>query len=122
MAAGTWLGGAHVADPAYAESGYVLSADDIGTMHTTASGSAVYDYVGTRYRFKLEWKGITKAQKDAIRTKAEVKTAQVFDPPDEDVTTYTVIVVPNSWEESYIEDGDGTARYMCELELLETTV
>ena len=122
MAAGTWLGGTQLADPAYPGSGYVLSAEDIGTMHTTANGAATYDYVGTRYRFKLEWIGITKTQKDAIRTRYLVKTAQTFDPPDEDVTTYTVLVVPNSWEESYIEDGDVVARYTCSLELLETAV
>lgn len=122
MSAGTWLDSTQLADPSYEHDGYVLAAEDIGALHSVADGDVVYDTVGTRYRFALKWQAITYAQKNTIRTCYLDKTTQTFHPPDEDVTTYTVLVVPNSWRETYIEDGDGTKRYQCEMELVETAV
>jgi hypothetical protein len=117
----TTLSGVVLAEPAFEQEGYTLRFDDIGTMHTTADGGLVYDYVGTRYRFTLKWNGITAAERDTIRTRAADKTSQAFSPPDTN-DTYTVLVVPGSWTEAYIEDGDSVPRYFCELELQEIAV
>ena len=112
----TTLGGTTLADPLYDHDGYGLEHIDVGAAHEMADGSTVYDYVGTRYRFPLKWQHITAAQKSAIATKALVKTSQAFSPPDS-ATSYTVRVVPNTWRESYVTDGGGTARYNCQLTL-----
>lgn len=113
----TSLGAVALAEPAFGNEGYELEAIDHGAMHELASGAIVYDYVATRYRITLRWKGITAAQKVTIRTRYEVKTSQAFVGPNADA--FTVFVVPNSWRESYQEDGSATARYDCEMQLEE---
>jgi len=117
----TTLGGVTLAEPAYENEGYVRVAEDVGAIHGLADGDVVYDYVGTRYRFRLNWKTITEAERNTILTRYLVKTAQAFSPPDA-AGTYTVLVVPGSFRDGYIEDGSATRRYNCELELVETTV
>jgi len=114
----TTLGGSTLADPAYERSGYTREVEDVGAFLTMADGSVVFDYVDTLYVFHLKWNAITGAQRDTILTKYLVKTAQAFSPPDS-ASSYNVIVVPNSWKEDYLEDGDGTERYYCELALRE---
>ena len=116
----TTLGGVTLADPMWDHDGFELELEDIGTLHDLANGSKVYDYVGTRYACSLKWHGLTSAEKGTIRTRYLVKTAQAFVGPDG--TSFTGFVVPNSWKESYIEDGDSTARYECEMKLVASTV
>ena len=109
-----------LASPSFEREGYTRHGEDIGIMHEMADGSIVYDSVTTRYRFRLSWVGITEAERDAIQTRSEDKAAQVFSPPDT-ASTYTVFVVPNSFQDSYLEDGTGTRRYWCQLELVEVS-
>jgi len=115
----TSLGAVALAEPAAGNEGYELEGIDIGNVHQLADGSIGYDYVTTRYRFTLRWKGITAAERTTIRTRYEVKTAQAFVGPNADA--FTVFVVPNSWRESYQDDSGGTARYDCEMRLEEST-
>ncbi len=115
----TTLGGVTLADPAFGNEGYEREAIDNGALHDLADGSLAYDYVNTRYRFTVRWKGITAAQRNTIITRYEVKTAQAFVGPNAD--SFTVFVVPNSYRESYQEDGDSTLRYDCEIRLEEST-
>ena len=117
----TVMGTTTLAEPAYEDDGYTRSVQDVGALHETADGGMTYDYIGAKYRFRLKWKAITEAEKTAILTEYAVKTAQVFSPPDA-ATTYTVLVSPNSWSETYIVDGGAIRRYSCELELVETAV
>jgi len=109
-----------LASPSYEREGYTRQAQDVGTMHEMLDGSAVYDSVTTKYRFRLNWPGITEAERNTILTQYLVKTEQVFSPPDS-ATEYTVFVVLNSWQDSYLEDGSGTRRYWCSLELVEAS-
>ena len=109
---------ATLAQPAYEQDGYRRVAVDVGAMHEMADGSIVYDSITTRLRFPLNWNGITEAERDTIFTQYQIKTAQTFSPPDT-TGTYTVIVVPNSWHDSYLEDAGGTRRYWCQMELVE---
>ena len=113
----TTLGGAALGEPAYEADGYQLEAVTIGALNEMASGAVVHDYVTTRYHFSLKWKAIIEAEKDVIRGKALVGPAQTFITPDGD--TYTVVVVPNSWRESYVEGGDAVKYFNCELQLEE---
>jgi hypothetical protein len=115
----TSLGGVALAAPAAGNEGVELEAIDQGALHILADGSLAYDYVNTRYRITVRWKGITAAERATIRTRYEVKAAQAWVSPNAD--NFTVFVVPNSWRESWIEDGGGTARYDCELRLEEST-
>ena len=114
----TILGGVTLAQPAYDQDGYRRGAVDVGAMHEMADGSIVYDSIATRFRFPLKWNGITEAERDAILARYIIKTSQTFSPPDT-TSEYTVLVVPNSWQDSYLEDGGGTRRYWCQLELME---
>jgi hypothetical protein len=116
----TTLGGVTLVDPNYEREGYTLELEDIGELNIMADGSAVYDYVDTLYTFTLSWNAITEAQKNAIRTRYLVKSSQAFSPPDS-ASSYTVFVMPNTWRESYLEDGDGTRRYYCEMRLREAS-
>lgn len=111
--------GAAVADPAFGNEGYEREAVDNGALHELADGSLAYDYVNTRYRFTLRWRGITAAERNAIIARYVIKTAQNFVGPNADA--FTVFVIPNSYRESYQDDGGGTARYDCELRLEEST-
>ena len=105
-------------NPNYEQEGYTRQGVDIGVMHTLADGSITYDSVTTRYRFTLSWNAITEAQRDAIETGYLEKGEQTFSPPDS-ATDYTVLVMPNSFQDSYLEDGGGTRRYYCGLTLEE---
>ena len=116
----TTLGGITLASPSYEREGYTRQAMDVGVMHEMADGSAVYDSITTKYRFRLSWVGITEAERNAIQTRYEVKTSQAFSPPDT-ASSYTVFVVPNSFQDSYLEDGTATRRYWCQLELAEAS-
>ena len=111
---------ATLVNPNYEQEGYTRTAIDIGTMHTLADGSIAYDSVTTRYRFTLSWNAITEAQRNAIETQYLIKTEQTFSPPDA-ATDYTVLVLPNSFQDSYLEDGGGTRRYYCALALEEVS-
>ena len=115
----TTLGGVTLADPAYDHDGCIKTVVDLGAMHDLLSGSLGYDYVGDRYHWALRWANITAAQRTTILTRYRVKTTQAFSPPDE-AGTYTVLVIPNTWRESYIEGGDGTKYYTIEFELEES--
>lgn len=115
----TTLGGVTLAEPTFGHDGYEAELADVGAVHEMADGSLVYDYVSSRHKFTLRWKGITATERNAIRTRYLVKTEQAFSPPDES-GSYTVLVVPNSWRDSYLEDGGGTARHDCELRLEES--
>ena len=114
----TILGGVTLADPAFGREGYEYELVDVGTFHETADGGVTYHYTTSRGRHKVTWVGITAAQKNAIRARYLVKTQQQFSAPDNSGAV-TVIVAPNTWRESYQEDGGGTARYWCELVLWE---
>ena len=116
----TTLGGVTLSEPNYEREGYVRAAQDVGAMHEMADGSTVYDSVTTKYRFRLSWNGVTESERDDILTRYLVKTSQAFSPPDS-AGTYTVFVVPNSWNDSYLEDQDGTRYYWCQLELVEAS-
>jgi hypothetical protein len=94
--------------------------EPVGTMHQLANGSIAYDSITTRWRFTLSWNAITEAQRNAIETGYLEKGQQTFSPPDS-ATDYTVLVVPNSFQDSYLEDGGGTRRYYCALALEEVS-
>ena len=115
----TTLGGVTLSEPNYEQEGYVRAAQDVGVMHEMADGSTVYDSVTSKLRFRLSWNGITEAERDAILLRYLVKTSQVFSPPDTDIVSYTVFVVPNSFQDSYLHTADGTRYYWCQLELVE---
>lgn len=114
---GIKLGGFDLADPAYEADGFTLEAVSVGAVHDMSTGAKKYDLITTRYRFNLKWKMITAAERVTIRTQAEVITAQAFITPDGD--TYSVFVVPDSWRENFVEGGDLTKYYNCELQLVE---
>ena len=116
----TTLGTLPLPDPMWDHEGFELELQDIGVLHDLANGSKVYDYVGTRYACSLKWHGLTSAQKNTIYSKYLVKVAQAFVGPDG--TNFWAVVVPNSWKESYVEDGDGTGRYECEMRLVASGV
>lgn len=117
-----YLGSNTLADPSYEPEGFEESAVDVGGIQTMADGSQVYDYVATRLRFNMRWRGITTTQKDAIRTAYLVKTAQTFTPSIvSGSATYSVFVVPNSWRAKYVEDGGATKRWDCEMAVEEVS-
>ena len=116
----TTLGGVTLAAPSYEREGYTRQAQDVGVLHEMADGSAVYDDVTTKYRFRLVWNGVTEAERDAILTRYLVKTSQAFSPPDS-ATEYTVFVVPNSFQDSYLHTTDLTRYYWCQMELVEAS-
>ena len=115
----TSLGAVALAEPAFGNEGYEVEAVEQGAFHDLADGSKAYDYVNSRWKATLRWKGITAAEKATIQTRALVKTSQAFVGPNGD--SFTVFVVPNSWRYSYQDDGSSTARYDCELQLEEST-
>ena len=117
----TTLGGVTLEDPNYEREGYVRQAQDVGAMHEMLDGSSVYDDITTKYRFRLQWNGVTEGQRDAILLRYLEKGSQVFSPPDSDITTYTVFVVPNSWQDSYLEDDGQVRYYWCQMELVEAS-
>jgi len=90
-------------------------------MHEMLNGGLAYDYVGDRYHWNLRWQNIAGAERAAILTQYRIKTAQVFSPPDRS-DTFTVLVIPNTWRETYTESASGTKYWNCELELEETSV
>ena len=108
--------GVAVADPAYGDEGQEMEIIDVGSAHDMADGSTVYDHVGSRYAWNLEWVRITKAEKDAIRARYLIKTTQSFT-PKEDSTTYSVRVKEKTWHESYVDAGDGNPYYNCGMRL-----
>lgn len=116
----TSLGGVALAEPAYADEGYIVEAADIAVQHQMADGSTAIDSVGTKLRFTLNWNRITNAEKNTIYARYIIRSSQAFVSPDG--TTYTVLVVPNSWRRTYIEDGSGTKRFNCSLQLIEVSV
>lgn len=119
MAITTTLGGVTIANPKHDEDGCELETIDVGVMHDMADGSVVYDYVATRRRWTLRWSHISTTEKSAIYTRYLIKTAQSFKPPNSS-STYTVLVEPNSWRETYIAGSDYDTRYYnCEMRLVE---
>ena len=115
----TTLGGQTLADPIFGNEGYEVKAVEAGAFHDLADGSLAYDYVNSRWGFILRWRHITAAERNTIRTRYLVKIAQALVGPNAD--SYTVFVVPNSYRESYQEDGDAVLRYTCEMRLEEST-
>lgn len=107
-------------EPAYEREGYVRTAQDVGVMHQMADGSAVYDSITTKYRFRLSWPGVTEAEMNTILTQYLIKSQQIFSPPNS-ATTYNVLVVKDSWQDTYLEDSGGTAYYWCQMELVEVS-
>jgi len=119
MAITTTLGGVTIANPKHDNDGCEMEAIDVGVMHDMADGSIVYDYVTTRRRWTLRWSNITDAERSAIFTRYRVKTSQEFKPPNAD-GTYTVLVEPNSWRQTYITGSDYDTEYWtCEMRLVE---
>jgi len=114
----TTLGGVALAEPAFGDEGFELEAVDIGNIHQLASGAIGYDYVDTRWRATLRWQRITAAEVATIKARYIIKTAQALVGPDG--TTFTGFVLPNSWRQSYVEDGSATARYNCEMQVEES--
>jgi hypothetical protein len=114
----TTLGGVTLANPIYNEEGSAVEVIDVGGTLTMADGSIVQDYITTRYRWKIGWRGLTAAEFATIKTQAEVRTAQVFSPPEE-ATEYTVVVVLGSWRYDSFETGSSTPYFNCELQLEE---
>lgn len=118
MAYRTYLGAA-LADTAAGTEGCNVEIVGEGAMLEMADGSVVYDYTNvTRYRWNLHWVGITAAQLSTIQTRAAVKTAQSFSPPDEDdaiVGFHNVFVVPNSLGYESFETGAGTPYFNVDL-------
>jgi len=112
----TTLGGTTLAEPAYGHDGCIRTVVDVVAQHELLSGDLAVDYTGYRWRWSLRWQGITTTERNTIRGKYLVRTTQTFSPPDT-ATEYTVLVVPNSWRDSYIEGGDGTQYWDCEMEV-----
>lgn len=111
------LGGATLAEPIWDYSGYEKAVNDVGAVHEMADGRLIYDHVGSRASFVLRWVGLTNAEKTAIYNRYLIKTVQTFQPPNyPDEAEISVIVVPKSWREAYIEIG-GARRYRVEMAL-----
>lgn len=109
------LGGATVATPA--EEGGQVTARDIGTQMDMADGSLRVDHVGTRRRFLVQWRGVTGAEKSTLWTRYLVKTSQTWVPPEGG--SYTVVVVPDSWQEESMTGADGNYYYDVSFEMEE---
>jgi len=112
----TTLGGVSLANPSFENDGMTRSIVDVGAQHELLNGDIAYDYVGSRTRWALRWNNVTAAQRNTIITRYLIKTTQAFKPPDLAVAV-TVLVVPNSYRESYTEGGDSNLYYTCEMEL-----
>jgi len=115
------LNSVSLALPLYEHDGYERQAIDVGSLHELADGSTALDYVTTRWRFKLRWRGITGAERTAIRAQYTNALAGVVVFNVSWATSFNVIAEPNSWRESFIEDGTGTERYDCEMGLIEVS-
>lgn len=111
----TTLGGITLPDPLWDYPGYERAARDIGAFQEMADGSLVFDYVGYRQTYILRWVGLTATERTTIWDRYVIKTGQAFSPPDSG-GSITVLVVPNSWREAYIE-SDGSPRYRVEMAL-----
>lgn len=122
MPAGTWLGGVQLANPDYEMDGITQTWTDVGALHEMLDGSLCYDFVGDRQRWHLRWNNVSYTEKNNINARYVIKTEQVFSPPYNDSLEVTVIVIPNSWRMQYIEQGDGTKLWSCEMELEATSV
>jgi len=124
MAYRTYLG-IEVADPAAGTEGCSVETMGEGATMVMANGSIVYDYSeATRFRWTLHWVGVTAAQWTVLKTRAAVKTAQSFSPPDEDdggSAFYTVYVVPNSLRYTSFEHGTAIPRFDVDLQVETTT-
>ena len=116
----TTLGGTTLPDPIADLEGHGADSVDIGAMNEMADGSVVYDHISSRYRFHLAWRAISAANFATIQTKALVKTAQTYSPP-ESATTYSVFVVPGSFKYKSREIGTSTPYYDVELSLVEVS-
>jgi len=118
----TSLGGVTLANPAVGREGYVRTEIDIGATHSMADGSTVLDFVADRFRHRLQWNGITAAQRNTIKTQFDAAKAasSAFVTPD--AGAYTVLAVMSSYTDDYVLDGGGTARYYVGLELEDTGV
>ena len=114
----TTLGGVTLPDPIADLEGHGADLVDVGVFLDMADGSVVHDYITSRYRFNLAWRAITAANFATIQTRALVKTAQVYSPP-ESATTYNVFVVPGSFKWKTREIGTSTPYYDVELTLEE---
>lgn len=115
------LDGVTLADPLWGDDGYSKESIDVGARHNTADGKIHFDYIKTRYMFKLKWKGKTETEKNTAHTEFldALAGVVVFSPPDT-ASTFNVLAVPNSWKESYISDSATTRYYSFEMQLEES--
>ena len=116
----TTLGGTTLPNPIVDLEGHGADLVDVGVLLEMANGSLVHDYVSSRYRFHLTWRAISAANFATIQTKALVKTAQTYSPP-ESATEYSVFVVPGSFKWKSREIGTSTPYYDVELTLEEVS-
>jgi hypothetical protein len=114
----TTLGGVTLPDPIADLEGHGAELLDVGGFLPMANGSVVYDYVTSRYRFHLTWRAISAANFAIIETRALIKTAQAYVPP-ESATSYSVFVVPDGFKWKSREIGTATPYYDVELTLEE---
>lgn len=112
----TTLGGVTLATPAE-DGGVRITARDLGTEMDMADGSLRYDHIGTRRHWALRWRGVTSAQRDSLWARYGVRTTQAFSPP-ESASSYTVIVIRDTWEEESVTSG-GTYYYDVGFEIEE---
>lgn len=117
----TILDGVTLADPIAGHEGFEERFVDVQAFHELANGSLATDYVNSRREFTLRWTGLSAVDKNTIRTRYLDKDEQEFEPPNLTGTTYTCLIVPNSWRVSYIDDSSGNQRWNVEIQLAQTS-
>lgn len=107
-------------DPAAGPEGCSVEEMDQGAFLQMADGSVVYDWVNTRYRWKLYWSGINAANLATIADQVHIQGEKTFSPPI-NASTYTVFVVPGSLIYETFETGQGVTYYNVNLQVEETS-
>ena len=114
----TILDGTTLAEPTYGHEGMEWKSVDIAARHDLADGSAVLDYVNTKWRIALHWQNITQSQMLIIRAEyvdaleGSVKFTDTYMSNEIDV-----FAVPGSFRRTPTHDSGGTSRWNVDIEL-----
>jgi hypothetical protein len=97
--------GVTVPEPAADPSGNAITGRDSAAMLEMADGSLRQHFRGTRRQYKVQWKGVTSAERDTLWTRYKVRTAQAWSTAES--VSATVLVVPGTWTEASIRTSSG---------------
>lgn len=89
----------------------------VGKQEQSHNGTTLTDYTNIKLAFSLKCELLTEAQRDAIKTKADVVTSQTF--VDVDGNSYTTVVRRGTWRDTRLPGGTGNPLYSVEFELEE---